>query len=353
MPPFFEDPRVHPSQIQPIALTTPTEVINAAFIRSREENTDPLWSFEIGVNKESRRAPLPKTAPQADGALTSLALYNLAEPPCDTEVYGAHLPHDIDPAEWLELWVEQRPMTVLARRHTPTISGIVGDLVVMWETDGKTWMGRMFALKSGPRMLVVWCRTAAPDYPHVAESMLVNFSTLRFLDDSTGPLAEIIRWVESDWPRPWRTAIPTSWEIKQGPANEKSATFQAALMIPQPGGEPAIAGKLTQALISPSQAARVDDVIEAFRRPLTDAGAVVGNMMPIAERKPAAALGAWHAHSDGQINGLVADVRCRVRQYPDLWVAGMMVSLPRKQAPDVWMRCKRLLDIAIDTTELR
>jgi hypothetical protein len=330
----------------------PPQVIQLNFVRVRHENPDPLWTIEIVLNKANRVAPLPKETPQPGGPLVTLGLFNRPEPACDTEVYGAHLPYDLDPADWLDLWVERRPFTVLARKHVPAISGVVGDLVVMWESDGNSWMGRLFALKSGPRMVVVWFRTAAASYASLAEEMFVTMSNLKFADESPGTLAEPIRWIGAEWPRRWRTAIPVSWEIKEGPANEQAATFQAGLMLPLEEGGHVMASKLTHAIVAAKYSRSVQEIFEQFRRPITDEGGVIGNIVPVAEDVPQGCLAAWRGQTDAVINGTVADIHCRVRQYRDVWVASLMMMPPRKRASEVWMRSKRLMDIAIETTEL-
>ena len=67
--------------------------------------------LRVEVENSTRLAPETGAAPEPNGPLISLALLNRPDPPCDLEIFGQHLPADIDPADWLEMWIADAKIT--------------------------------------------------------------------------------------------------------------------------------------------------------------------------------------------------------------------------------------------------
>ena len=217
--------------LHPVAVEISPEEIRREFTKVALTGVgDTAWHVETAVHRTSRVGPAGKEAPVPGGAMVSLALLNRPEPAADVEVFGQHLVRVVDPADWLDLWLEQLGFAVLSRKRVGMLGGAVGDGVARWEAGGRAWMGRFFCIKAGPRLALVWFRTAEGDYEKLAASFFLAIAHFRFLEDRFGPLAEQVKWVGSSVPTGWRTAIPVSWKVKEEPATEAGGSFQATLM---------------------------------------------------------------------------------------------------------------------------
>ncbi len=291
--------------------------------------------------------------------MVSLVLLHQPAPASDIEVFGRYLTQELDAADWLDFWLAEQNFEVLSRKRLETMGGAVGDVVARWQAGDAAWMGRLFACKAGPRLFMIWFRTAAADYARLADDFFLSISTFQVLDDSLGPLAERVQWVGGALPIAWKVAIPVSWQVTQEPQTSRAASFQAIL----PGqtatpADPAVnAGaimlaKLSLAVIAAEGAAGVDDVFAKMSEALRDAGVAVETPAAQGEAAGPGYIHAWRGASAATVNGRPAEVRFRVLQHARAWVAALVVSPTPAQAPAIWMRSKRLLDIAIDTLEI-
>jgi hypothetical protein len=343
---------VKPEALHPVAVEIPPDKIRREYTKVALTGVqDPAWHFEMALPKSIRLAPLPPNAPIAGGPMLSIALFNRPAPPADTEVFGQHLLRELDPADWLDLWLESQQFEVLSRKRLPTLGGAVGDAVARWEADGRQWMGRFFCTKSGPRLVMLWFRTAAADYEQLAPGFFLSIAHFRFLDDRFGPFAEQMKWVGNALPIRWRTAIPMSWKIAEELPTAGVASFQATL-TGEGNAESVMLGKLSFAVLAPERMAGANEGFRKMCATLREAGVDVKEGEVVEEAVPQAYRAAWGSQGTANVNGIVAEVRCRVLQHPNAWVAALVLSPTRADAPQLWMQGKRLLDVTTMTLEI-
>jgi hypothetical protein len=346
---------VRPEALHPVAVEIPPDEIRQEYTKVALTGVpDATWHFEIAVPKSSRLAPPPPGAPIPGGPMVSIALLNRPQPPADTEVLAQHLLRELDPADWLDLWLESQQFEVLSRKRLPTLGGAVGDVVGQWQADGRQWMGRFFCTKAGPRLALLWFRTAAADYEQLAAGFFLSIAHFHFLDDRFGPLAEQVKWVGNPLPIRWRTAIPVSWKTAEELPTAGVASFQATLTGGggEENAEPVMLAKLSFAVVAPERMANADEGFRKMYATLREAGIDVHEGVVSEERVPQGYRAAWTSQSAAKINTIAAEARCRILQHPSAWIAALVLSPTRTSAPQLWMQAKRLLDIATMTLEI-
>ncbi len=342
---FVSDGALHP-----VAVEISPEEIRREFTKVALTGVvESAWHVETAVHKTSRVGPAGKEAPVPGGPMVSLALLNRPEPAADMEVFGQNLVREVDPADWLDLWLEQQGFAVLSRKRVGMLGGAVGDVVARWEAGGGAWMGRFFCMKAGPRLALVWFRTAEGDYEKLAGSFFLAIAHFRFLEDRFGPLVEPVKWVGSSVPTGWRTAIPVSWKVMEEPATAVAGSFQATLM--EEGGG-VMLGKLSFTVVAAGAMGEAREGFEKMYSALRDAGVVFEAAGAVEERGAEGFAGAWFSQFPATVNGVRAEVRCRGLKHAKCWVAGLVMMPVRGDSPQLWMQGKRVLDIATMTLEI-
>ena len=296
-----------------------------------------LWYFQVMVENSTRLAPETGAAPEPNGPLISLALLNRPDPPCDLEIYGQHLPADIDPADWLDLWLAEAKITPLSSKRVRTLAGAVGDVVGSWEANGQKFLGRFFCLKAGPRLVLMWFRCAEADYPKLADDIFISMASFTLPDDSPGPLAEGVRWVEHTSPVACRVAIPASWETKVDQTIPSVSSFQASLTASGPAG-PLMLARLSFAVISPELIADHDHAIAQAVSAVSAAGVTVEGGRTIPEAPTAPYTESSLTVRAAKLGGQPAEFRCRVLRHPRCWIVVVVVSIDRATSSIAWMR---------------
>jgi len=335
----------------PDVITFSEETVNQRFRPYRFQPGEQVsWYFQVMVENSTRVAPETGVAPQPNGPLISLALLNRPDPPCDLEIYGQQLPADIDPADWLDLWMAETKITPLSSKRVRTLAGAVGDVVGAWEADGQKFVGRLFCLKAGPRLILMWFRCAEADYPKLADDIFITLTTFGFPDDSPGPLAERIQWVEHKSPVRCRVAIPASWEMKIDQTVPNVSSFQASLTASGPAG-PLMLARLSFGVISPELIGDHDQAIGQAITAVSSAGVTIAGGRTIPEAPTAPYTESSLTVRAAKLGDQSAEFRCRVLRHPQCWIVVVVVTVDRATSSIAWMRAKRMLDIATSTIE--
>lgn len=334
------------------SLTLPQEELRHDFIKiTHTQIPDTKWHFETVVHKSTRMGPPPAKPPVAGGDVVQLAIFNRPQPPCDLEVFGVHLTQDINPADWLDLWLErQGHAQVLSRKRFPSIGGTIGDVLARWQVEGVPWIGRFFVTKAGPRVFLLWARTAEADYAKLAEPIFLSIMSFRILDTSAGPLAEGVRWVNGNFPVPWKLALPASWHGTVQPGNQQAAAFEAAFLAPAaPNAVPQILGKMSFAIIAPDLIKEGPALGANCLTALKSAGVIAESSEFAQEPHAEPYTAAWYLETKATLNANPVAVHGRILRHPKAWIAATVVSPAREVQPALWMQARRLLDIVTMT----
>jgi hypothetical protein len=352
---------------QPTTIPYTPEELRNLFVRVAVDTVpDPKWHYRIAVPLATKMRPSAgRVAPSAREPLQSLGLFYREDVALDLEVIGVLLGREIDPAHWLELFLEHNRVPVTAMKVLPLGGGMLGDAVCEWTVDGRPFAGRFVALKFGPRLYVVCCRASRETYARSADDFFVSLTQFGVIEDQQGLSAEPLLAVSAPAPVPWRVYVPQSWTLTP----EEPSGFQAALGAPGPS-EPSVAscwlpfpgaatpplpaapppesymGKMAVTLApleaAPTAEASREAALETFR----EAGLEFerDEFLDEAPQGPLeeSALFVAPARLGGQ-GGV--ELRVRVGLARGLWFIAGVVGPARSVNPFAWMQNKRSLDV--------
>ena len=352
---------------QPTTIPYHPDQLRDLFIRVAVDTApDSRWHYRIAVPVATRMRPnIGRVAPTPQAPLQSLGLFYREDAPIDLEVIGVLLGREIDPAHWLEMYLDFNRLDVVAMKKLPLGGGLVGDAVCEWTADGRPFAGRFVALKFGDRLYVVCCRASRETYASCADDFFVSLTQFGVVDDSPGLCAEPVLKVSAAAPVSWRVYVPQSWTVTpDGPSG-----FQAALSAPSPQ-EPFVASCWSPFPGAPAPAA------PATPSPETYMGKMAVTLAPLAagptvEASRQAALETFREAGlefdredfeeeapQGPLEEsslLVAparlggrpgvELRCRVGLARGLWFVAGVVGPSRSVNPFAWMQNKRTLDV--------
>jgi hypothetical protein len=297
-------------------------------------------------------APPSGELPAPGGNPVTLALFNVEEMSLDIEVYGQLLNVEVDPADVLELFLQRQPVKIVSRKPVLAAGGIVGDLVVTWTHEEKKFMGRFVAVRFGPRLIILWFRSPEEQYGKVADAIFIIMSSLRMAEDR-GVFAESMQVLTLRLPVPWKMVIPEAWQVNLEGEREESASFQANLKAEPEKAESLLLAQLSVSVIANSQVTSYEFGCSNILGAMREAGvalAPTSRFLPAPVAKPYVQL--WHLTTDGSLQGQAVTVHARLLQHEKAWVAAAVVGPTREGSAVLWMRAKRVLDVACMTLEI-
>lgn len=344
----------------PTAIGRPKNEIQRDFISIEQTRcSDPIWHFRVGLPHACAIGPQGEEPPGDDEPRT-LGLFHRENPPADIEVTGVMALREVDPADYLDCLLEVEQKNVVSRKSVPMRGGVVGDAVATWKAEGdKTFAGRYFCTKWGPRIFVLEFRTPKEHYEQLAEDFFVSIATFSVLDDSLGLFAEKVHTVSNTAPIPWRVVVPESWIIKPEPNTDKVASFQATQVpvVPSAEGE-RLYGKLSFAVVARSEAKTGRAAANAYLSAVRDLGIAVETDAFVEEPAADPFEKSWLLVSnvtkqDKNKNKNPGELRCRVLMHKKAWVIAGVLGPVRKDSALAWMQNKRVLDIVTTTLKLK
>lgn len=335
----------------PTTVSFSNEEVARRFTQFRPPIQNPLWQCELLVERSHRVGPATEE-PKPAGPMTSLALLNRPHPPCDLEILTQYLDAEIDPADWLNLWLPAHQITPISVKRAETLGGHIGDVVGSWKVDGQDWLGRFFCLKAGPRLALLWFRVPAENYPRIADDIFLSMATFSFLDNSPGPLAETVRWINNTQPVPWKLVVPSSWEVNPEAANPDCAAFQANL-IHREGERAILLGKLSFAAVGSGKISNHQDAFAGAFGAVQAAGVTLEPEQIFSENPSPPFTESWLSVAKANINGQSGELHCRILRHPNVWIVAAALSVDAPSSPMAWMRTMRLLDIVTATLEIK
>ena len=311
---------------------------------------DPIWHFTLAVPKDAEPGAPGDVAPSPDAPIQTLALFQRKAPEVDLEVTAQRMVREVDPADWLDHALAQKPeLTIVSRQAQKTEAGWTGDTLATWTFEGEPFVGRFYAAKAGPRLYMLCMRTREADYARVADDFVVSMGTLDVLDHSLGPLSENVVTIAETSPVPHEAHLPTSWRVARQPPAPHGAAFQASLQ-PLGGGHGVEGGDLVFAMVDKSAADRPRDVARAVLSTVRGSRWIVQHEDFEEEPADEPFQKSWYLASPAtSFKGAAGEVRCRVMLSSRVWVVAGVVGPTRDDAPFCWMQNKRALDIATST----
>ncbi len=305
---------------------------------------DSQWHFRVAVDRNAAMEPGDGGVPERGEDALRLA-YFVAQKPrrIEVDVYGVHLPYEVDAADWLDVFIESAELKVLSYVRRRWQSGVTADAVVSWIEDGAHRMGRLAAVKFGYRLMLVWAYCGAADYGAAAQDMAVTIETLRMVEEEPAGMVEAIRWAAQTSPVVWKMPIPESWQVDSRPGNQKATTFTAVLRLPEAPDKQV--GMMNGAVLNAETFASEEDAFVGAADGIAAIGLDCTKATFVAEpESPPGFISSWLLRFD-EHDGAI-EVRARLMRHARCWVLLVVVSPGRRAFVAAWMQCGRALDVA-------
>jgi hypothetical protein len=338
----------HPTQIN-----IPKETLERDYLYVHVDRCpDTAWQFKLNLHRDTRIAPDGRVAPTVADPFQTLALFQRPEPLADIEVFGLHLPIEIDPADWLDLWLERHGLEVASTKRFPTPRGVVGDSVCRWDTPDGPFAGRFVSLRWGRRLFLLALRTPRENYARIADDFftaVVSFNPVEV--DEQALAGEPWKAMTVATPLPVTVAAPASYAMKQAMSDaDATAVIGDQLAVPDLPDDP-VFGKLAFIVAKASMADHPAKAAQFYMDALLQNPVTLhGSEFEEEAQPPAGFLQSWLLTAPATLtppdaDPLPCEVRCRVMAREDVWLVAGVLGPARHVAPIAWMRNKRALDV--------
>lgn len=336
----------------------PLERLRADYINvTVDRSPDPRWRFKLNLHRSTRIAPGGDVRPDP---FQSLALFQRPEPIADLEVFGLDLPVEVDPADWLDLWIERHGLTPVSSKPVPTDAGVFGDVVCRWSTPEGEFAGRFATLRFANRLFLLAMRGPRDSYVALADDFFTALSSFTPLEgDSSGAAPEPRTTVAFDGPVRATVTVPASYTMElslaePGQISAFTGDQQALASMPD---DPSF-GKLTFLLADLSLADHPGKAAGLYLGPLLQNPVTLhGDEFVELDAAPAPFLQAWQIVADATLTPPGADpvrceLRCMILAHERVWFVAGVLGPARHEAPIAWARNKRALDIVTSSVTI-
>ena len=264
--------------------------------------SDPQFHFSIVIPRTWRPVEQPAEVPSEDAYFTTLALFrDTSEGPMgEAEIYASQIDREMTGADWLQIFLDQREMEVLASRRIPAAqAGDRLDVLTRRVVGGETIVSRWFVLKDGGDrrgvILFAEVRTTEANYRRVADDFLVVVGHLALMNPSGWPFAERLRTFTRGRPGDFLIHYPYSWTLSEIRADEDRSGISVAHIDNEVDGAPV--GRIT--FICSGSAQGPQELLSAFTRSLTTRS-MIPDLGELVEAPPFGGLErGWMTHGRG------------------------------------------------------
>jgi hypothetical protein len=326
----------------------PLSAVAADFARfSHERGEDPATHFSLALTEDWGVVDAPVQSPTPEEPFALVATLRRAErPEAEIKVFAAHLYREVDPADWLLLYLKRRRDEVLEMRRLPSPTGEAGDALSLSAEAGRSRVSRSLAVKDGPRVFVVQCSVERASYLQVADEFFVAVSTFKLLNPTGQRYAEPMAIREVGAPLPCEFLFPGSWVEQPG---EAAPPQVASFSLLNMRGE-TWAGQLTFAAIPRAFEPGQDGLVANYLGQLRENGIeVVEAELGRRPQPPAPFKGAWGAAYEASLEGVPLEVHCHVVEHARAWLLFALVGAHRDSDPEAHAINLRAFRVAVQT----
>lgn len=323
-----------------------------------DRSPNPSWHFSLNLHRDTRIAPEGAVAPTKDQPFVTLALFQRPDPLHDLEIFGLDLHAEINPADWLELWLERHKMVVVSSKPLPTDRGTFGDCVCTWDTPQGPFAGRFAALRWGRRVFLLTLRAPRDLYDSIAEDFFLALASFRPLDvDEQNLLAEPHQVARFQTPLAGQVQIPNSYTLESDLTQPSIAAFGARQeVIAELSDDPAF-GQLNFLVADKSLSDHPAKAAALFMTPLLKNPLTLHGDDFEEIPAPQPFQQSWQLVAPATLNPpdsspIACEVRCQILAHEKGWLVTGVFGPARHTAPIAWMRNKRALEIIASTFRL-
>lgn len=343
----------------PLSHSLSREQLEQGYLNIRiDRSPEAAWHFSLNLRRDTRIAPEGAAAPSKQQPFVTLALFQRPDPLYDLEIFGLDLPAEINPADWLDLWLEQHKMVVSSSKPLGTDRGVFGDCVCAWETPQGPFAGRFAALRWGRRVFLLTMRAPRDLYPRIAEEFFLALASFRPIDvDEANIQAEAHQEARFSAPVGGKVRLPVSYSLRSDLSEATVAAFGAEQeTVPALSDDPAF-GKLNFLFADKSLADHPAKAAALYMTPLLKNPITLhGDQFDEEAAAPAPFQQAWLLTAPATLNlpnasPVPCEIRCRVLAHPSGWLVAGVFGPARHAAPIAWMRNKRALELVTGSFE--
>jgi hypothetical protein len=305
---------------------------------------DPAFHFAVALPGNWRPVDLPAEPPTPDRPFVCLALFrSLLIPRAEIEVSAALLPRDVAPADWLDIYLENRSESVLRRREKDAAGGPVADILSRRRTGQGPILSRWMAIKDGAHLFVLQARVQEGGYAQVAAAFFRAVAGFTLLHPGDWPLAEPLKTYSRDQPGDFLLCYLASWELEQAALNGNLLIAH----LTNPGGQ-GTAGKLTFTAVARAEESSAQSLADTYVESLMQAGLRADRLLLRPGPAVAAFEATWEAMGEANAGDVGMEVRVTVGQASDAWYLFGLLGPSRRTCADVWAVNKQALGMARD-----
>ncbi len=199
------------------------EFVEKNFLRvSDPRGPDPAFHFATFVPKTWRPLDLPSGIPELDGGPVRLALYRPEGEDGQAialDVAVVKLSREVDPAHWLDTYLESLGLMIVNGREAPAEGGNIPDRLTVNPDPANPQVARWLALKNGPNLFLIQGRATVDTYKNYADTFFLALSQFTLLHPQKWPLAESLGTFSRHDPGNFVLMVPESWERIGDPLN--------------------------------------------------------------------------------------------------------------------------------------
>ena len=342
----------------PTALAyTPDQLQQQFGVLHDELPTDKALHVKLIIPQDWRQITVPQQAPTPQNPMVERAAFQGPAPVSATiRIQIAWVNHEINPSDWLSVYLETLDETIVEQRHTKLPGGYVPDVLTTHQSEtAPEIISRWVVIKDwaadvgGAYFYILQASVASQYYTNeIGNQFFTAIANFDLLHSSGWAYAERLRTLARIEPIALYTAFPESWQQLDNPASF-NRLYQCQLTKAVNGQ---LAGRITIAVVAYAAEPQMERIPDLFTEEYARQGIV---FEPIHFEKFPNPWGfdtAWFAESQQvppsaeEPSG--SDWSALIAQKGGNWIYVERHSLSRAVSPEAWAISKRAFEIVLD-----
>lgn len=260
------------------------------------------------------------------------------------DVLTIRLTRDVAPADWLELFIEERGAAVLDQRRFPSPCGPTADILSRIETRHGVFVSRWLAVKDGDALFIVQCCARESDYPDHADDFFTALATFRLLHPLDWPFAEPVHVLDLPDARGLSLVLPKSWPIQRDPHSHSNViSYQVTNEI-----NGSAIGALSVAGVARAAESNAENLAAAYARGLQRARVGICRIALASGGAQGPFDAVWQGSAEALQRGKKLEVRVFVGHCELMWLFAGLAGPARQTHAGAWALNKRGFEILVD-----
>ncbi len=333
-------------------------ILSTKMKRSREQLLEDYQIFEHDLAEDSSnhfRIAIGRNWKVVDidqgpyeSGLESVALFRRVESPlAEIEIFAAPILREVEPADWLDVFLLQREYQVVQQRRVEAPGGDNGDFLCTRELQGTKFAYRTMAIKDGDRIMAVQCRVAESDYATVDEEFLMALQTFCLLHPSDQLYAEPLATYPIPRPVPAAFQFPASWSMKI----DDDAPVASTAFTLQNQREDAVVGQMTVLSIPRSYEESHRALLESYLDELRKGGVEISSADVTEKDTPSTAAKVRQGSLSAARSGVPIVVYFATVEHPGAWTLLAMLSPSRDSDIESHSLNRRAFGLCVESFE--